>query len=52
MDKREKAFAEKKKLKAIKWIKNNRKYFKGAIGNKTFQELKAMMGNEKFMKRN
>ena len=37
---------QKRRKKAIEWIKANRKYFKGAIGNKTFQELKAEMGSE------
>ncbi len=39
-------FRRKRRKEAIEWIKANRKYFKGAIGNKTFQELKAEMGNE------
>ena len=39
-------FRQKRRKEAIEWIKANRKYFKGAIGNKTFQELKAEMGSE------
>jgi len=35
-----------RRKKAIQWIKANREYFKGAAGDKTFQELKAEMGSE------
>ncbi len=41
-----KEIEKKKKLEAFKRIKEYRKYFKGAIGNKTFQELKAEMGSK------
>lgn len=33
-----------RRKEAIEWIKANRKYFKRAIGNKTFQELKTEIG--------
>jgi len=39
-------FRQRRRKEAIEWIKANRKYFRGAIGNKTFQELKAEMGSE------
>jgi predicted DNA-binding protein len=46
IEKETKEFEKKKRLEAIKRIKAYRKYFKGTIGNKTFQELKAEMGSE------
>lgn len=37
---------QKRKKEALKWIKANRKYFKGIAHDKSFQELKAEKGNE------
>jgi len=35
---------QKRRKNAIEWIKVSRKYLKGATENKTFQELKAEIG--------
>ncbi len=41
-----KEIERRKRIEAFERLKEYRKYFKGVVGNKTFQELKSEMGSK------